>query len=476
MKRRFLGSWIFMAMGIFLLVWLFPPGVSADPSISLDAPFVPGQLLVQFKSGVSAVARKQTRRSVQAIRQKRLKAFDGSSPVTPISGELELVTIPKNISVPEAIATFANDPAVEFAEPNWLRFARVSANDRYYRQGLLWGMYGDRTSPASLYGSQASEAWVNHQIGTQEVYVGIIDSGVQIDHPDLAANIWTNPYDPVDGLDNDSNGYTDDLHGWDVRQGNNTVYDGGTSGTTDQHGTHVAGTIGARGGNRIGVAGVNWNVTLIPCKFLGDDGGTTADAIECIHYLTDLKVRHHLAIVAINNSWGGGGFSQAELNAINQAGDAGILFVAAAGNGDDSGHPIDNDLVFDAPSGYQCTSQNTRPDDCVIAVAALTERGDLAYFSNYGATTVDLAAPGVAIYSTLPYNQYGALDGTSMAAPHVTGAIALYAASHRDPATGSIPDAATIRRAILESATPTPSLTGKTVTGGRLNVFEALSR
>jgi len=316
-------------------------------------------------------------------------------------------------------------------------------------------MYGDQTSPANQYGSQAGEAWARGNTGANTVYIGVIDEGVQWAHEDLAANIWVNPYDPADGIDNDGNGYVDDLRGWDFDGNDNTTYDG----TQDDHGTHVAGTIGAVGGNGKGVAGVVWNVKIITAKFLGRRGGTTANAIKAVDYITDLKTRHALNIIATNNSWGGGGFSQALQDAIERANQAGILFIAAAGNGGSDGVGDDNDATPSYPASY--------PNTNIIAVAAITSTGAKASYSNYGATSVDIGAPGSGIYSTLPNktkNGYGSYSGTSMATPHVTGAVALYAASH------SGASAAEIKQAILDSAIPTPSLAGKCVTGGRLNV------
>lgn len=316
-------------------------------------------------------------------------------------------------------------------------------------------MYGDATTPANQFGSQAGEAWAAAKTGSSTVYVGVIDEGVQWSHEDLAPNIWVNPYDPVNGIDDDGNGYVDDIRGWDFDGNNNTTYDG----TKDDHGTHVAGTIGAVGGNGKGVAGVVWNVKIITAKFLGRRGGTTANAIKAVDYITDLKTRHGLNIVATNNSWGGGGFSQALQDAIERANQAGILFIAAAGNGGADGVGDNNDTTPSYPASY--------PNDNIIAVAAITSTGAKASYSNYGATSVDLGAPGSGIYSTLPNktnNGYGSYSGTSMATPHVTGAAALYAATNPGAS------AATIKAAILNSAVPTPSLAGKCVTGGRLNV------
>jgi len=184
-------------------------------------------------------------------------------------------------------------------------------------------------------------------------------------------------------------------------------------GNQDDHGTHVSGTIGAKGGNGAGVVGVNWNVTLISGKFLGRNGGTTANAIKAIDYFNDLKTRHGLNIVATNNSWGGGGFSQALQDAIERANQANILFVAAAGNGGSDGVGDNNDTVANYPSNY--------PNANIIAVAAITSTGARSPFSNYGATKVDLGAPGSGVWSTMAKDFYSSYSGTSMATPHVTG-------------------------------------------------------
>lgn len=374
-------------------------------------------------------------------------------------GPVELLELPGGVSNSDAIAALELEPAVAYAEPNWIVRKAVLSTDPYFTNGSLWGMYGDASSPANQYGSQAAEAWAADNTGSRNVYVGVIDEGVQYTHGDLSANAWTNPFDPKNGIDDDGNGYKDDKNGWDFAGNNNTLYDGGTKGNRDDHGTHVTGTIGAEGNNpdaQRNVVGVNWSVTYISTKFLGTNGGTTANAIKALDYLTDLKTRHGLNIVASNNSWGGGGFSQGVLDAIVRAAKKDILFVAAAGN---SG--TNNDTTASYPSNY-----NTKAGagyDSVIAVAAIDKTGALASFSQYGPTTVDLGAPGVGVWSTTAFNRYSSFNGTSMATPHVTGASALYKASH--PTT----TAADVKGAILSSTTPTPSLNAKTVTGGRLN-------
>ena len=438
-------------------VLLTTAGGAQQPA-GADPEFVPNEVIVQYGAGVSAQRRAAARARV------------GGAPVEVLAresargdgrGDLELVRIPPGLAVADAVRGLQDDSAVTFAEPNWIYTHGLVSNDPYYTNGSLWGMYGAGSTPSNTFGSGAAVAWANGNVGSSMVYVGIIDEGV-MPHDDLAINIWTNPGETAgNGVDDDGNGYVDDVRGWDFDGNDNTTYDG----SQDDHGTHVAGTIGAVGGNGFGVAGVNWNVTVIPAKFLGRRGGTTANAVKAVDYLTDLKLRYGINLVATNNSWGGGGFSQALLNAINRGGNAGILFIAAAGNGGSDGVGDNNDTIANYPSNYLCNSSN---GDCVVAVAAITSTGAKSGFSNYGATRVDLGAPGSAIVSTVPSKKgtsaYASYSGTSMATPHVTGAAALYAATHPGAT------AATIKSGILSKTTATPSLAGRTVTGGRLNV------
>ncbi|MCA1612683.1 MAG: S8 family serine peptidase [Acidobacteria bacterium] len=424
-----------------------------------EAASVPGELLVQFKAGAT-IAEKG--RALGRINAEVLENITSVAARADGRGDLVLARYQPDTPAAAARRAIQEDPAVEFVEPNWVYTHQAISNDTYYTNGNLWGMYGDQTSPANQFGSQAGEAWATGHTGSSSVYVGIIDEGIQYTSPDLDANIWSNPFDPVDGVDNDGNGYADDTHGWDFAGNNNTIYDGGSSGNADDHGTHVAGTIGAEGGNGIGVAGVNWQVTMISGKFLGRNGGTTANAIKAVDYFTDLKVRHGLNIVATNNSWGGGGFSQALLDAIVRGARQNILFIAAAGNGGSDGVGDNNDTTASYPSNYNTTAGAGY--DAVIAVMSITNTGARSSFSNYGVTTVDIGAPGSGIWSTTAFNTLSSFSGTSMATPHVTGGAALYASTHPGAT------AAQIRDAILSSAVPTASLSGRCVTGGRLNV------
>lgn len=427
--------------------------IAAPPS----AEYVPGEVLVQFRPEATDRQRNVVYADARVVAREHI--FTRRMRDT---GQPGVVRMSIRGSVEQAIAELSSNPAVEYAEPNYIYRHTAVSNDPLYMNGSLWGMLGATTTPVNQFGSGAGIAWRNDRLGSRSVVVGVIDEGVQPNHPDLAANIWVNPFDPVDGVDNDRNGYIDDTNGWDFANNDRTVYDGGSRGRSDTHGTHVAGTIGAVGGNGVGVAGVCWNVTIISTKFLGSSGGTTANAIKAIDYLTDLKIRHGLNIVATNNSWGGGGYSQALLDAITRAAQRDILFIAAAGNGGWDGVGDNNDSTPNYPSNYNTTAGAGY--DAVIAVASITSSGARSSFSNFGATTVDLGAPGSSIQSTYPFSRYASLSGTSMATPHVTGAVALYASIYA----GS--SASMIRSAILSSTVPTASLSGRCVTGGRLNV------
>ena len=451
---------LMMISGMVLLVSCTEENIATQEiSQSRTDNFVPNQVLIKFKSGGASGARASASalamiggQVVEAISTDAMKSANARKG----GDEGELLLVSSKLGTMEAIERLKGSAEVEYAEPNWIYNHYATSNDTYFTNGSLWGMYGSSTTPANQYGTGAATAWAAGKTGSNTVYIGIIDEGYMYSHEDLAANAGTNPGEIAgDGLDNDANGYIDDVYGWDFDGNNNTVFDG----TSDDHGTHVAGTIGGVGGNNKGVAGVAWNVKLLSAKFLGRRGGTTANAIKAVDYFTALNNKG-LNIVATNNSWGGGGFSQALQDAIGRANDEGVLFIAAAGNGGSDGVGDNNDATANYPSNY--------PNDNIIAVAAITSTGAKSSFSNYGATNVDIGAPGSGIYSSLPgknnSSTYGSYSGTSMATPHVSGAAALYASSNPGAT------AAQIKAAILNSATPTPSLVGKCVTGGRLNV------
>lgn len=298
-------------------------------------------------------------------------------------GNLALVALSDKTSAEQAIKELSAHPAIEYAEPNYYVSVSALPNDPGF--GDLWGL-NNTGQVGGLPGAHVSalEAW-DTSVGSHDVIVGVIDTGVDYTHPDLAANMFVNPNEIAgNGIDDDGNGVIDDVHGMNAITGSGDPMD------DNDHGTHVAGTIGATGDNGQGVVGVNWNVSIMGLKFLSGSGsGSTADAITCINYAVDLKVNHGVNIRALNNSWGGGGFEQSLEDAITAANDADILFVAAAGNSNSN-----NDQVGSFPSNYEVPN--------VLAVASTTRTDARSSFSSFGATTVDLGAPGSDIVSTIP--------------------------------------------------------------------------
>jgi subtilisin family serine protease len=337
--------------------------------------------------------------------------------------------------------SFPTDASGALAERDFLVFPTVTPNDSSYNQ--LWGLHNTGQSAGTVDADiDAPEAW-EFSTGSADVLVAVIDTGVDYNHLDLRDNIWANPGEIAgNGIDDDGNGFIDDQRGWDFYANDNNPFD------ETGHGTHCAGTIGATGNNNLGVTGVCWDVSIIPVRFLGPSGGSTSDAIEAVNYSTALGVD------LSSNSWGGGSFSSLLESAIASANTAGILFVAAAGN--DS---VNNDSGPHYPSSYSGSN--------VIAVASTTASDTLSGFSNYGRTSVDLAAPGSSIYSTLPGNLYTSYSGTSMATPHVSGALALLRAMAPEL------DHLQLKQHLLANVDPLPALASITSTGGRLNLAKA---
>ena len=392
-------------------------------------PYVPGEVLMKFKDTASESQKDQVR---QGLGGAQLKGFGRI--------RAELRRLGTTLTVEEAVSQYRGHPAVDYIEPNYIVNMVETPNDPMFSS--LYGLQNTgQTGGTAGADIHATNAW-DVTTGSSTVLIGVIDTGVDYAHPDLAATIWTNPGEIAgNGVDDDSNGKVDDVRGWDVRNEDNDPMD-------DQgHGSHVSGTIGAVGNNGVGVVGVCWNVKIVPLKFLSASGsGTTADAVEAVIYATQMNLR------LTSNSWGGGGFSQALFDAISDANAHGILFVAAAGN-----NGANTDTSPHYPSSYNLPN--------IIAVAATDHNDQLASFSNFGATTVDIAAPGVNILSTFPGNNYGSISGTSMATPHVAGACGLVFA--RFPAIGHL----NAKSLLLNFADPKPNLAGKVVSGGRLNTF-----
>ncbi|QSX41229.1 S8 family serine peptidase [Shewanella cyperi] len=399
--------------------------------------FEPSSVIVKFKESAKKAERKQLANLLGAsFKDKNDDGVDDRFRNI-AKGRLAELTLPIGLDPRVVIERLKHNPHVEFAELNTRFHPSVVPNDPLY--GQLWGM------PMI----SAEKAW-EMNMGTKNVVVGIIDTGFDYTHPDLRDNIWTNPNEVADnGIDDDGNGYIDDIHGISA------INDNGNPMDTHYHGTHVAGTIGATGNNGIGVAGVNWNTSMIGCSFLGGQGGTTADAIQCLDYMVDMKNRG-VNIRVLNNSWGGGAFSQALKDAIAAADNAGMLFVAAAGN-----DAVDNDVNENWPSNYDVPN--------VLAVASTTSTDAMSSFSQWGLNTVDMGAPGSNVYSTIPGSDYNTLSGTSMATPHVAGAAALVLAA--DPSLTT----ADVKNILMASGDPNAALEGKTVSGKRLNVESALN-
>ena len=349
---------------------------------------------------------------------------------------LELVDT--DLPVAEAVQRVERLPGVEYAEPDQVISASLTPNDPGLP--LQWGF--DQPGDADI---DAKAAW-NTTTGDPGVVVAVIDSGMQLNHGDLAGNLWTNPGEIAgNGIDDDDDGYVDDVHGWDFVSDDNLPND------DYGHGTHVAGTLAAVGNNGIGVVGVAYSSRIMPLRVLDGSGqGYVSDAVRAIDYAT----RHGVRVS--NNSWGyTGAASQVLYDAIQAAGAAGQLVVTAAGNSS-----ADIDVIPDYPAAYDLPN--------IISVAATTQDDHLAVFSNYGAASVDVAAPGEHILSTLP-GGYGFADGTSMASPHVAGVAALLLAAHP---TWTV---AQVRDRILATVRPIKSLTGEVATGGMVNAAAALA-
>jgi subtilisin family serine protease/PKD repeat protein len=432
-----------------------PPGeVPADPAapaLPTAAAYAPGSVLVRFAAPGGSP---QLRASLLARIGGSIRDVDGDGVYDGFAhlakdGSLAKIELQKGRTVEEALALLRKDPSVEYAEPNYLVRALGIPDDA--RFGEQWGLHNTgQTGGIADADIDAPEAW-DVTTGSRDVVVAVIDTGVDYTHPDLAANLWTNPGELAgNGVDDDGNGVIDDVHGF------NAITGGGDPMDDNNHGTHCAGILGAHGHNGAGVAGVSWEVSIMAIKFLSGAGsGTTADAIEGINYAVGMK-NAGVNLRVLSNSWGGGAFSQALLDSIEAAGAADLLFVAAAGNS-----ASNNDVTPSYPAGY--------PSANIVAVAS-TDRNDvIASSSSYGLTTVDLGAPGREILSTIAGNAYAVFSGTSMATPHVAGAAALVLSVNPTLVTAELKDL------LLTTGDPNASLAGKTVSGRRLNLANAVA-
>jgi hypothetical protein len=385
---------------------IFLPVLFSASVVSAEAPkYVEGEVIVKFKAeGLRSQDISALQNQFSIASAKRLSGIGVQ--LWEVSGDT------KNI-----IQQLNQNNSIEYAEPNF--FIKLETSHNYY---------GGKVD--------AIESWQNRE-NSKDTVIAVIDTGVDYTHTDLAANMWRNEGEiPNNGKDDDGNGYIDDVYGYDFHNNDGDPFD------DNYHGTHIAGT----------VASVNPNAKIMALKFLDADGvGTLSDVIKAINYAADMGAK------VSNNSWACADCkSQALYDSIKAAGEKGHLFVVAAGN-----MPFDNDTGI----GYYPTSYDL---DNIIAVAATDENNDLAEFSGYGATTVDLGAPGVNIYSTVPGNSYKYLDGTSMASPYVAGAVSLMLSKCPDL------ESNVLKQVMMKTVDPRASLDGKTVTGGRVNIDQAL--
>ncbi|PWR72327.1 S8 family serine peptidase [Methanospirillum lacunae] len=432
--------------------------VKSSSPLQVSAEYVPEHVIVRYKTDTIS-----TMSALPSV-MSTANAEVGASVMTDYSEAglpgMQVVQV-KGVPVDKAIQEYTANPNVLYAEPDYLvslpqeQSDKVSAkvesvemasmrtpNDPSF--SLQWGLKNSGQGP--FYGKsgadiKASDAW-GTTTGSSSVIIAVVDTGVDYTHSDLAANIWTNSGEiPNNGIDDDGNGYIDDVRGWNfVSNSNNPMDDHG-------HGTHCAGTIAAVGNNNIGITGVCWNAKIMPLKFLDSTGnGRVSNAISAILYANKKGAQ------VISNSWGGTQYTQALKDAIDASS---AVVVCAAGN---SGQNSDTNPQYPAAM----SSSN------IISVAATDSKDNLASFSNYGSSSVDLAAPGVTIYSTYKNNQYQYLSGTSMATPFVSGVAGLVKAANPSLSKNQVRDR------ILNTVDKLSSLSGKVATGGRLNAASAV--
>jgi subtilisin family serine protease len=407
-------------LGVLALICtVLPFGATVVQAAGNDKAYEPTRAIVGIRTNDKAKA------------EEAIAAHGGKVEEFSQSGQFFVVETPEDSAA--WAARLKRDSRVRYSEPDYE--VSIDATPTDPRYGELWGL--------PKIGMPV--AWDNNT-GSDSVVVGIIDSGVDYTHDDLTSQMWTHGEIPANGIDDDDNGKIDDVFGWDCRSEDGAPMD------DNGHGTHVAGTIGAAANNATGVVGINWDVSIMALKFLSSAGtGYTSDAAECLHYAIDNGA--HIT----NNSWGGGGYSQAMADAITRARNEDQLFVAAAGNS-----ARNNDSTAHYPSSYAI--------DNVISVASTNETDGLSSFSNYGANSVDLGAPGSNILSTIPGDAYGLKSGTSMATPHVVGAAALMMSE----TSAYKENYDSMRDQLFDSVDPLSALAGRTVTGGRLDVAGAL--
>jgi subtilisin family serine protease len=347
-------------------------GLPIEKQISTE--FVPGEVLIKFKERTTQAEMKALHSNLRAQEIKRIERIG-----------VRRIKLPSDISVKEAVAHYKMDPNVKYAEPNYIiHFAAMPTDSAF---GELWGLHNTGQQVNGVTGTNdadidAPEAW-DITTGSDNVIIAVLDSGVAYPHPEINPNIWLNNVElnGTGGVDDDNNGYVDDIYGWDFLANDNNPED------VNSHGTHVSGTIAARGNNGAAITGVNWNAKIMALR-VGGVVGAVGDATDAIIYAVDNGAK------IINASWGGPNYSQILYDAISYANDHGVLFVAAAGNGGIDGIGDNDDQTPFYPSSYNLSN--------IIAVAATDQNDNLISSSNYGVASVDVAAPGENVYSTIP--------------------------------------------------------------------------
>lgn len=445
-----------LATAVLVALTAVAIGVGAGaPSLASSAPdrpstaavpagtYVPGQLLVRFAAGMTPAAVAAANATVGAATEKSF---------TDLVPGLQLVSLNPGLSVSDALVDYGQLAGVDYAQPNWISRIDAAAptgkgktpNDPRYAEQWGWPRI------------DAPAAW-GKTTGSHSIVVTDIDTGMDYNHEDLAANAWHNTAECKGrkGVDDDKNGYVDDCYGIDPIDGDTDPID------DNGHGTHTAGTIGAVGNNKTGVTGMNWNVQVMPCKSHNAAGqGSAASIIECFAYVRMEKVEYGYDIAATNNSYGACpeacDFNPATYDAIKALIKPGVVMAFAAGNS-----ARDNDIRPNFPSSYDLPN--------IISVAATDSSDNLANFSQWGLRSVDVGAPGVGVLSTLPDDTYGSLSGTSMATPHVAGLVALLHSADAKL------DWSELRNLIIAGGDPVSSLKGKTVSGRRINAAGSLS-
>lgn len=411
--------------------------ITANSNIQ-QAESVPGEYIVRLKPNVTEMNRSTLSSSLGAY----VKSYIPSQNIVVVKRAMFE-------STHSGVKALALNPLVDIAEPNYIYRANRVSNDPM--MGQLWGLKNlgqkDSSGKVGVAGVDigVEQAW-DITTGSDKVVVAVIDTGVDFNHPDLVENLWTNEAEQKGeaGVDDDNNGVIDDIHGFNAITGNGNA-------TDDQgHGSHCAGTIGAKGNDGKGIVGVAWDVKIMAVKFLDANGsGTLENALKAIDYATKMGAK------VMSNSWGGGGFSQTLFDSIKRSNEAGAIFIAAAGNESNN-----NDNTPSYPATYDVPN--------IISVAAIDNQGAKASFSSYGKRTVHIGAPGVNIYSSTG-GAYDSWSGTSMATPHVSGVAALVWAN--EPNLTAIE----LKQRLLQTARPIAGLKGKTKTGGLVNAFLALT-